>query len=320
MAPARYWKVDNRVVLLRPATHEDLDAVFAVMIARDLADLGQPDFSLGELRDRWSAGDFGLADNTLVAELDDGRIAAYAEANRHGAMIVLAPEHDEDEGLDVALLDWSEQRERDLGHPQFHQFLAAGNARGRELLERGGYARVRHLWRMVRTLDAAEDVGAPQLPAGTTTRSPDPERDATALHALDDVSFATAADYVGISLTAFIDHHLRAHDLDLSLSSVAERGGEIVAFALTRRWDDEGAGFIDLLAVHPAHQRQGLGRALLRTTFARIGAAGLREAQLTVSSENPGGLALYESVGMKVRFEHDVWERPLKRDSAPASG
>jgi mycothiol synthase len=312
--------LDNHGVLLRPATQADLHAVFGVISARDLADLGQPDFNLGDLSDRWSAAEFGLADNALVAELEDGSIAAYAEANRHGAMVVLAPDHDGDDDLGAALLEWTEGRERELGHPEFHQFLAAGNSHGRELLERGGYTVVRHLWRMVRALDGPDDAPAPRLPGGTTIRNPDPEHDATALHALDDLSFSDAADYVGISLPAFIEHHLRAHDLDLSLSSVAERDGEIVAFLLARRWEDEGAGFVDLLAVHPAYQRQGLGRALLQTAFARIAAAGLHEAQLTVSSENPGGLALYEGVGMTVRFEHDIWERPAPREPAQASG
>ena len=307
-------------MLLRPATHEDLQAVFAVMSARDLADLGRPDLTLDDLRDRWSAGEFGLAEDSVVAELDDGQIAAYAEANRHGGLIVVAPDHDHDGDLGVALLAWTERRERELGHPAFHQFLAAGDTHGRELVERSGYTLVRHLWRMVRALGTSEDLPAPQPPEGITIRNPDPERDAVALHALDDISFSDAADYVGISVTMFIDQHLRAHDLDLSLSSVAERDGEIVAYLLARRWEDEDAGFVDLLAVHPAQRRRGLGRALLRTAFARIAAAGLSEAQLTVSSVNPGGLALYEGVGMTVRFEHDIWERRLPREPARASG
>ena len=119
--------------------------------------------------------------------------------------------------LGDALLEWTERRERELGHPQFHQLLAAQDSRGRALVERGGYRIVRHVRRMVRALDLPSTWSAPQLPAGTTIRTPDPERDASALHALDDVSFSDAADYVGISLTAFIDNHLRPHDLDLSL-------------------------------------------------------------------------------------------------------
>jgi ribosomal protein S18 acetylase RimI-like enzyme len=296
-------------VRLRPPTDDDLRPVFEVMLARDVADFGRPDFTLEELRERWSASEFGLADNAVVAELHGGSIAAYAEANRHGGLIAVAPDREHDGDLGGALLEWTERRERELGHPQLHQFVAASNTHGRKLVQRGGYRLARHLWRMVRALDRSEGSAASQMPAGTTTRNPDPERDAIALHALDEVCFSTAVDYVGISLPGFIDEHLRVHDLDPSLSSVAERDGEIVAFILTRRWEDEGAGFIDLLAVHPAHQRQGLGRALLNQAFACIAAAGLREAQLTVSSENPSGLALYESVGMKVRFEHDVWER-----------
>ncbi|HTX45599.1 MAG TPA: GNAT family N-acetyltransferase [Solirubrobacteraceae bacterium] len=294
---------------LRPATPDDLSAVFSVMAARDRADLGRPDVTPQELSHRWNASEFGLAENALVAELRDGGVAAYAEANRHGGLIVVAPAHDADEHLGMALLSWTEQRERALAHERFHQLIAAGNERGRKLAERGGYALTRHLWRMVRPLDSSQDIPSAPLPPGVTTRLPAIERDATALHAIDEISFSADPDYVGISLTGFIEQHLRAHDADLTLSSVAERDGQLIGFLLCRRRDEERAGFIDLLAVHPAHQRHGLGRALLLAAFTRIAAAGLGEAQLTVSSANARGLALYESVGMTVRFQHDIWER-----------
>ena len=83
----------------------------------------------------------------------------------------------------------------------------------------------------------------------------------------------------------------------------------MLGFALCRHWVDERVGFVDVLAVHPDHQRRGLGSALLRNSFARFAAAGLKEAQLGVASDNPRALALYEGVGMRARFQTDVYER-----------
>jgi ribosomal protein S18 acetylase RimI-like enzyme len=312
---APYSTVDNHDVRLRPATHEDLQAVFVLMAARDVADLGQPDIVLQDLADRWAAGEFALAENAVVAELGDGRLAAYAEANRHGGLIAIAPEHEGDE-IASALLEWTERRERGLGHQQLRQLFAARNAHGSDLARRAGYQLVRHVWRMVRVLAEPDGLSAPRLPPRITIRAPEADGDAAALHAIDTASFLPLADFEPISLSAFTEEHLRAHDVDLGLSSVAEQAGELVGFLLTRRWQDEGAGFIDLLAVHPDHQHRGIGGALLLTAFSRIAAAGLREAQLTVASDNPRALALYEKVGMTVRFQHDIWER----HAAPGGG
>jgi ribosomal protein S18 acetylase RimI-like enzyme len=61
---------------------------------------------------------------------------------------------------------------------------------------------------------------------------------------------------------------------------------------------DHPHGYIAVLAVDPAHQRRGLGRAMLLTAFAAIHAAGLPTAELYVASHNPKALDLYTNVGM----------------------
>src|SRR3712207_8663418 len=58
-----------------------------------------------------------------------------------------------------------------------------------------------------------------------------------------------------------------------------------VGFALCRRWEDSGRGYVDLLTVDPEAARRGLGSRLLRAVFARCRAAGLREATRGVRSE-----------------------------------
>jgi SAM-dependent methyltransferase len=70
-------------------------------------------------------------------------------------------------------------------------------------------------------------------------------------------------------------------------------------------------GFVDLLAVAPEHQRQGIGTVLLQTAFAALAAAGLRHAQLMVASDNPRAIRVYERAGMEVQRQFDIYERPV---------
>src|SRR5581483_4591632 len=140
-------------------------------------------------------------------------------------------------------------------------------------------------------------------PEGVRLRPLDVDRDAVAVHALDDASFAAVPDYTPHTFDQFVSEHLRAHDLRAELSSVAEVGDRMIGFALCRHWVRQSVGFVDVLAVHPDHQRLGLGSALLRRSFARFAAARLKEAQLGVALDNPKALALYERAGMHVRFQ-----------------
>jgi len=224
-------------------------------------------------------------------------------------LIVVAPDH-EGRGIGSGLLEWAERRERELGRTCHRQWVAAGDQSAEALLRRAGYTRVRSYWRMVREL---VDEPAPAPLPGLTLRPPEVDRDAEALHALDAASFAATADYRPESFEEFRAEHLLAHDLDPALSAVAEDGERIVGFLLARNRPDEGVGFIDLLAVAPDRQRQGLGAMLLRTAFAACAASGLREAQLGVASDNPRALSLYERVGMSPRFRSDIYERPVLR-------
>ena len=286
-----------------------MTAVHEVLAARDLADLGFSDHTLDDVRDEWRASDVDLGADAQVVEADDGRIVAYAIAGRPGAIAAVIP-HYEGQGIGTRLLDWVERRQRGQGRPRHRQWIAGTNARARKLLVDAGYQPERSYWRMVRTL-TGESGAAPAPPSGLVFRSVDASRDAAALHELDSISFATNADYVPHTLTTFLEEHLGAHDFDAELSYLAERQGRPVGFLLSRRWED-GVGYVDLLGVHPEYRGRGLGTALLRRAFATFAAAGLREAQLGVASDNPGALRLYERVGMVQRFRYDTYERPIR--------
>jgi len=292
---------------LRAPLPDDAPAVLALLVARDIADLGTPDHTLEDLLDDWREAEFSLTADALVVELDDTRIAGYGAVRRTGTLAVVAPEL-EGRGIGARVLQWAEQREREHGRARHRQWIPAKNLRAQAMLRAAGYLPQRSCWRMVRPLGHFAQATA--IPVGFALRPLDVDHDAPGLHALDAASFAGNPGYEPESLAAFCDEHLDAHDLDPELSCVAQEGDTIAGFLLARRRQDEAVGYIDLLAVRPDRRRRGLGTSLLETAFARFAAAGLREGGLDVDSDNPRALRLYERAGMRPRFQLDTYERP----------
>jgi mycothiol synthase len=187
--------------------------------------------------------------------------------------------------------------------------VAADNASARALLTGAGYRRTRSNYRMTAPLHR---VSAPvEAPAGVVVRPVVVDRDAAALHALDDAAFSGHPDYVSESAEQFREGYLEAHDFDPGLSLVAEQDGNMVGSLLARRRLHESVGWVDILAVHPDHQGRGIGTVLLTSAFAAFAEAGLREAQLGVASFNERALDLYERTGMTPQLKFDIYERPV---------
>lgn len=296
---------------LRAPTPDDLEAAYAVIEARDLADVGFPDYTPQDLRDSWQLGELDLASDVRLVEDEAGRIVAYGIVEDQGAFGAVSPDA-EGRGTGALLLAWVEQREIQLKHPVHRQYVAAANQTAAAFLSARRYALARSMHRMVRRLDGA----APSdPPLGVALRQPEPV-DAEAINALDNRAFANDPGYVPTSLTAFREEHLEAHDTALDLSLVACEEERIVGFLVARRREDETVGYIEILAVDPDRDGQGIGRALLLRAFSGFAAAGPREAQLGVSSVNPRALRLYENAGMTPRLRHDIYERPLASASA----
>ena len=65
------------------------------------------------------------------------------------------------------------------------------------------------------------------------------------------------------------------------------------------------------LAVAPRARGRGHGRTLLLAVFAAFAAAGLRTAELSVHGANVGAARLYESVGMTPVWTAERWEKVL---------
>jgi mycothiol synthase len=282
---------------LRAPTPGDAEAVAALVIAGDIADLGEPDYTLDDLRDEWSASGFELARDAVVAE-EDGALVGYGALRGRHAMGVVHPER-VGEGIGSALLDWCEANGR------YAQEVGERNTRAKALFESRGYVQVRSYWRMERELRGDAE---PEPPPGVSLRALDLPADGDALYAISEAAFSANADYEAETREAFGDEHLRGHDLDPALGRVAERAGAPASFALVRRWDG-GVAYVDLLAVRPEAAGGGIGGTLLRAVFAAAARAGLASVQLGVASDNPQATRLYERAGMRRRWRVDAYER-----------
>jgi mycothiol synthase len=287
---------------VRPATLDDLPGALDVVVARDTADLGAPDFTLEDLRQEWERLDLDR-DATVVEER--ATIVGVGWLRPREAVALVHPDA-EGRGHGAELLAWSERRAVELGRAVHRQ--EAVNDRARALLEAAGYTRARSYWRM--ELDLSGVPPAARWPAGAAWRRPALPADTEALHAISEAAFAPVPDFESEPLERFAAEHLERHDAAPELSVVADDDEGIAGFALVLAWPQESTGHVDLLAVHPRAAGRGLGTALLRTAFAAIRDAGLTRATLGVAGDNPRAVALYERAGMSPGPRTDAYERP----------
>jgi ribosomal protein S18 acetylase RimI-like enzyme len=76
---------------------------------------------------------------------------------------------------------------------------------------------------------------------------------------------------------------------------VATAGERVVAYAITGR--AAGEGYLQRLAVHPAHQRRGLGRALALDGLHWLRRKGVRRVVVNTQLGNAAAFALYTGLG-----------------------
>jgi ribosomal-protein-alanine N-acetyltransferase len=74
-------------------------------------------------------------------------------------------------------------------------------------------------------------------------------------------------------------------------------GGEIVGYAGLAAAGDQSD--VQTIAVHPDHQRRGIGGALLSALLAEARLRGAAATFLEVRADNPGAQAMYEGFGFE---------------------
>lgn len=312
----------------RPATTDDLERIWQLMVTVNMAESGTPGWGRAEI-ETWLSGDPIVIDRDVLVVLgpDDEMVGVEIVDSREPfvrphAIGGVHPDH-VSKGIGTAMLRWAEDRSlRDLENApegagvKFLVFTAAEHNRSAQTMADFGMECVRYFMDMEIEFDGKPP--DPVVPEGINIRVVDPE---TELETLAELSRAGFRDHYG-----FVDSptHRRVERLrkwldspetDSGLWWVAVDGAELVGFNLCNSSyeGDESVGYVGSLAVLPSHRGRGLGRALLLHSFNEFHARGKRGAALGVDADSlTGATRLYESAGMHPGVRYALWEKQLR--------
>jgi mycothiol synthase len=276
--------------------------VLRVLLARDVADVGYPDFTIEDLHADWATPGLELERDARVVEAG-GEIVASSLLLGDDALIYVHPDAC-GRGLGTALREHAEERALERGTAVLRQFVPMGNEAAAPLLLDAGYWPVQHYLRMRIELE-----DAPRHADGAT-RAFDRDHDEIAVHALMQECLSEVEGFIAEPLETWRRQRIDKKRWDPALWLVLEDGDGVAGAALGERWDG-GLGYVAQLGVAPRARGHGHGRTLLLALFEAFRADGLRRVELSVHGANRGAARLYESVGMTASWEAQRWEKAL---------
>jgi mycothiol synthase len=172
----------------------------------------------------------------------------------------------------------------------------------RVIAERVGLAATRELWVMER--DAAP-VGVPAVD-GVTIRGYRPD-DADEVLRVNATAFAHHPEQ-GSMDAANLAERMAEPWFDPAGLLVADAGDGLLAFHWTKQHSAE-LGEVYVVAVDPAAQGRGLGRALTAAGLAHLASLGVRRIILYVESDNAAAVATYSHLGFAHTQTHVQYAR-----------
>jgi mycothiol synthase len=211
-------------------------------------------------------------------------------------------------GLGAAMVDWLEEETRQRGLPVARTAALAADDRAVRLLSERGFVPIRHFYRMAIDLDAPPP--EPEWPDGFELSGFRPGEDEAILHAVTEEAFSEHWDHEDRDLENWQRTVFGAPWWDPSLVYLVRAGGEVAAAEVNSvRF---GGGWIGTIGTRKAWRGLGLGRALLLTAFGEFYRRGETRVRLAVDAGNEtGATQLYESVGMRIAWQADVYEKHL---------
>jgi ribosomal protein S18 acetylase RimI-like enzyme len=313
----------------RPDVSADVDAIFELAVACDIAGIGRADVTRTEVADWLVEPRFDVSLDSWIVEDAQGVAVAwtwvldktdsaecdvdvyvrpahevlfpplFAEVARRAAELVAAAGHD------AAILDKGTHR---------------GDERMRAALAADGWAVATTFLRM------RIDLGAPPEPVaapGVTIRrvaGRDAEDDLRAVHRVWLDSFSEHYGHAPSPYEEWFAVRDGRSDTDWSQLWVAEIDEKPVGFLLGNDQfvESDDAGYVPTLAVLPSARGRGIAKALLATQFAESWRRGHKAVLLHVDGANSTGAhKLYEAVGMRAVLEIDAWRKtvPVAADS-----
>lgn len=274
-----------------------------VMLARDVEDIGYPDFTLEDLRADWATPGLDLQRDAWVVDGPDGTLVASGLLLGDDVLVHVHPDacgH----GLGGALRELAEERARERGTAVVRQFVPVGNEPAAPLLLDAGYWPVQHYLRL--RIDLDEPVAAPDHEVRRFER----DHDEIEVHQLVQAALGEVEGYLAEPLEVWRRQRIEKQGWDPALWLLLHDDEGLIGAGLGERWEGD-VGYIDQLAVASRARGRGYGRTLLLSLFDAFRSIGLRAAELSVHGANRGAAHLYESVGMRAAWEAQRWEKAL---------
>ena len=138
------------------------------------------------------------------------------------------------------------------------------------------------------------------------------------LHAANVAAFA---DYLAGPLTLTLDQWpslIARQGIDLGLSRVAVRDGQIVSYAFVCPREADGRWRLGIMGALPAARGSGAAPALIDDFLVRAKAHGMTHAELECFAANERALRLYRGRGFEVVCPLSGWKLPADAAPAPA--
>jgi mycothiol synthase len=306
--------------LVRPPTMNDLEAVLKLLEVCDIAEYGEPDITLDELRTVWQGPNFNMATDAWIVIAPGDRLVAYTDVEQRQhvrvyTLVRVLPEYT-DRGIGGYLLHLAEewtQRQIPLAKPgvrvTLNSWASSLNDAAQRSFSRAGFKEVRRHWRMEIEMQGAPF--APEWSEHVTVRTFISGQDDRTVYNAVDEAFQDHWGHMEGNFEEWKHWTLKRENFDPSLWFLAFDGDEIAGASLCTYQMDNG--WVDTLAVRRPWRRKGLGMALLLHSFSEFYQRGRHKVGLGVDSQNlTGATRLYERAGMHVARLYISYEKELR--------
>lgn len=282
----------------RPLTIDDSRAVWELMAAQELHDVGTVEIEEADLVGDWQRPSCDLSSSS-IAVLDGDLIVGYAELDgkdRYDAAVL--PSH-RGRGIGTWLAAWIRDLATSRGSTIVGMPVPEGSA-GDVLLTSLGYHVRWTSW--VLRLDEGEQIADRPLPEGYALRQAT-DADREQVWTVVEDAFLEWSDRERQSLEDFTAQVWDRPGFEpWHLQVITGPAGDVagVAFVWNTAGEDGGPKdtYVDRLAVSRDHRNRGLAQSLLVAAFAAGREHGAVTSSLSTDSRT-GALSLYEKVGMK---------------------
>jgi len=305
---------------VRPATLEDVETIYGLVRTYDLAQYGEEDSTLDDVRTWHSAPGVNLAEDTRVVFDQTGRLISWLmlehRLNAKCFITIRVLPDSNDPRVSDYLMHLSEgwARERMIqAEPgvrvSLNAWVPSTDQDSLNRCERAGFREIRRHWRM--EIELNEMPAAPEWPQGVELRPFMSGYDDRRVFEAINTAFQDHWGYMPEPYDEWRHYTVERAGFDPSLWFIAYEGDQIAGISLCAIYGQFGA--VDTLGVLRPWRRKGLGLALLQHSFGEFYRRGLRKAYLGVDSQSlTGATRLYARAGMHVAREYISFEKELR--------